>query len=104
LGRAAACDHPGDYPVLRAADIYRTVAEVGRAASKQDPEAVLLIEPQFLDDADVVSYHLPAKMSRWSRFGWEAGEGAYWARGNQQLRRPRRDSRAGWRTAPRSRR
>jgi hypothetical protein len=36
----------------RAASNARTIAEVGRAASKLDPESVLLIEPQFLNDAE----------------------------------------------------
>jgi hypothetical protein len=63
--------------VLRDADIARTVAEVGRAASGLDPESVLLVEPQFLDDIDVAAEHLPAETLRWDHFGWEAGDDAH---------------------------
>jgi hypothetical protein len=60
----------------RAASNARTIAEVGRAASKLDPESVLLIEPQFLNDVDVAAYHLPAETLRWTHAGWEAGDDA----------------------------
>ena len=63
--------------IERAADIARTIAEVGRAASKLDPESVLLIEPQFLDDTDVAAYHLPAETLHWAHTGWEGGEDAH---------------------------
>jgi len=57
----------------RAASNARTIAEVGRAASRLDPESVLLIEPQFLNDADVAAYHLPAETLHWAGAGWEGG-------------------------------
>ena len=60
----------------RAASNARTIAEVGRAASKLDPEWVLLIEPQFLNHADVAAYHLPAETLRWADAGWEGGDDA----------------------------
>ena len=60
----------------RAASNARTIAEVGRAASKLDPESVLLIEPQFLNHADVAAYHLPAETLRWADAGWEGGDDA----------------------------
>ena len=60
----------------RAASNARTIAEVGRAASKLDPESVLLIEPQFLNDADVAAYHLPAETLHWADAGWEGGDDA----------------------------
>ena len=63
--------------VVRDADIARTVAEVGRAASGLDPESVLLVEPQFLDDIDVAADKLPAETLRWGHFGWEAGDDAH---------------------------
>jgi hypothetical protein len=63
--------------IERAADIARAIAEVGLAASKSDPESVLLIEPQFLDDVDVAAQQLPAETLRWSRAGWEGGDDAH---------------------------
>jgi hypothetical protein len=60
----------------RAADISRTIAEVGRANSKLDPESVLLIEPQFLNDTDAAAYHLPAETLHWRLARWEAGDKA----------------------------
>jgi hypothetical protein len=62
--------------IERAASNARTIAEVGRAASKLDPESVLLIEPQFLNDADVAAYHLPAETLHWAGAGWEGGDDA----------------------------
>ena len=56
--------------VVRDAEVARTVAEVGRAASELDPESVLLVEPQFLDDIDVAADKLPAETLRWGHFGW----------------------------------
>ena len=61
----------------RAADIARTIAEVGRARSGLDPESVLLIEPQFLDDTDVAALQLPAQTLHWSHAGWEGGQDAH---------------------------
>ena len=61
----------------RSADIARTIAEVGRARSMLDPESVLLIEPQFLDDTDVDAYSLPAEVLHWSHTGWEGGDDAH---------------------------
>jgi hypothetical protein len=61
----------------RAASNARTIAEVGRARSGLDPESVLLIEPQFLDDADVAAFHLPAETLHWSLTGWEGGDDAH---------------------------
>jgi hypothetical protein len=63
--------------VERAASNARTIAEVGRARSGVDPESVLLIEPQFLDDVDVAAEHLPAETLHWSRTGWEDGDDAH---------------------------
>jgi pimeloyl-ACP methyl ester carboxylesterase len=63
--------------VERAADTMRTIAETARANSNLDPESVLLIEPQFLDDFDVAAHHLPADTLRWSHAGWEGGEDAH---------------------------
>jgi hypothetical protein len=62
--------------VERSASNTRTVAEVGRAKSGLDPESVLLIEPQFLNDRDVAADHLPAETLRWSHAGWESGSDA----------------------------
>ena len=61
----------------RAASTTRTIAEVGRARPGLDPDSVLLIEPQFVDDVDVVAQHLPTETLRWSRIGWEAGDDAH---------------------------
>jgi hypothetical protein len=63
--------------IERAADLSRTVAEVGLANSKLDPESVLLIEPQFLNDVDVAAQHLPAETLHWSHAAWEGGEDAH---------------------------
>jgi len=63
--------------VLRDADISRTIAEVARANSKLDPESVLLIEPQFLDDLDVAAQHLRAETLHWAHADWEGGEDAH---------------------------
>jgi pimeloyl-ACP methyl ester carboxylesterase len=63
--------------VERAADLSRTIAESARANAKLDPESVLLIEPQFLDDRDVAGQHLPAETLRWSHSGWERGDEAH---------------------------
>lgn len=63
--------------VLRDADISRTTAEAARANSKLDPDTVLLIEPQFLNDLDVVAQHLPAETLHWAHAGWEGGEDAH---------------------------
>jgi pimeloyl-ACP methyl ester carboxylesterase len=60
----------------RAADISRTVAEAARAKSGLDPDSVLLIEPQFLNDVDAAAENLPAEILRWRRAGWEGGEDA----------------------------
>jgi hypothetical protein len=60
----------------RAASNARTIAEAGRAASGLDPESVLLIEPQFLNDADIAAYHLPAETLRWADANWEGGDDA----------------------------
>lgn len=62
--------------IERAADIARAIAEVGRARSGLDPESVLLIEPQFLNDTDVSAQSLPPETLRWSRASWEGGEDA----------------------------
>lgn len=62
--------------IERDADISRTIAESARAASRRNPESVLLIEPQFLNGADVVAEHLPAETLRWAHAGWESGEDA----------------------------
>jgi hypothetical protein len=63
--------------IERAASNARTIAEVGRAHSGLDPESVLLIEPQFLDDPDVAALHLPAETLHWSLTGWEGGDDAH---------------------------
>lgn len=63
--------------VERAADTTRTIAETARANSKLDPESVLLIEPQFLDDFDVAAQSLPAETLHWSRTSWESGDDAH---------------------------
>ena len=80
LGPAAAGGHPRDRhhsrDRARRQTTTRTIAEVGRAASKLDPQSVLLIEPQFLNDADVAAYHLPAETLHWSHAGWEGGDDA----------------------------
>jgi hypothetical protein len=62
--------------IERAADLARTVAETARAKSNIDPESVLLIEPQFLDYADIAAQHLPGETLRWSHTGWEGGDDA----------------------------
>jgi hypothetical protein len=61
----------------RDADISRTIAEAARANSKLDPETVLLIEPQFLNDLDVAAQHLPAETLHWGHNSWEGGEDAH---------------------------
>ena len=61
----------------RAADLSRTIAETARAASKLDPDTVLLIEPQFLNDSDVAAQHLPAETLHWAHAGWEGGNDAH---------------------------
>jgi hypothetical protein len=60
----------------RAADLSRTIAEVGRANSDLDPESVLLIEPQFLNDTDVAAYRLPSQTLHWRGAQWEAADDA----------------------------
>jgi pimeloyl-ACP methyl ester carboxylesterase len=60
----------------RAADHSRTIAEVSRAKSGLDLESVLLVEPQFLDDADMKFHRLPAETLHWGRVQWEAGDDA----------------------------
>ena len=60
----------------RAADLSRTIAESARAASKVDPETVLLIEPQFLNDLDVAAEHPPAETLHWAHAHWEGGDDA----------------------------
>lgn len=62
--------------VERAADVSRTIAETARATSKIEPDSVLLIEPQFLDDADVAAQHLPVETLHWGHAGWEGGDDA----------------------------
>ena len=62
--------------VERAADLSRTIAESARAASKRDPASVLLIEPQFLNGADVSAERQPAETLHWVHAGWESGEDA----------------------------
>jgi hypothetical protein len=62
--------------LLRDADIYRTIAEAARAASGVDPESVLLIEPQFLDEVDVAAQHLPTEALHWAGAGWQGGDDA----------------------------
>ncbi|WP_158814808.1 alpha/beta hydrolase [Methylocapsa sp. S129] len=62
--------------IERAADFSRTIAEAARAASKLDPESVLLIEPQFLNDGDVAAQHLPAETLHWAHANWEGGDDA----------------------------
>lgn len=62
---------------LRNADVYRASAEKALAVSRVDPKAVLLIEPQFLDDADVASHHLPDETLHWADVGWEGGDDAH---------------------------
>jgi hypothetical protein len=57
----------------RSADIAKTVAEAGRAATNIDPDTVLLIEPQFLDDADIVAQNVSAQTLRWNHAAWEVG-------------------------------
>jgi hypothetical protein len=61
----------------RSADTARAIAEVGLAVSGLDPDSVLLIEPQFLDDVDVAALHLPADTLHWSYTGWEGGDDAH---------------------------
>jgi pimeloyl-ACP methyl ester carboxylesterase len=61
----------------RAADLSRTIAEVGRASSGLDPDSVLLIEPQFLNETDVAAYRLPARTLYWRGARWEAAEDAH---------------------------
>jgi len=63
--------------VLRDADTSRTIAEAVRAASGVDPQSVLLVEPQFLDDRDVADEPLPPQTLHWSHTGWEDGEDAH---------------------------
>jgi hypothetical protein len=59
----------------RSADIARAIAEVGLARSGLDPDSVLLIEPQFLDDVDVAALHLPADTLHWSHTYAVVGRG-----------------------------
>ena len=61
----------------RNAAVYRVAAEKSLAASGLDPKSVLLIEPQFLDDADVTAHHLPPETLHWSHVGWEGGDEAH---------------------------
>ena len=51
--------------LYRTALTSRTIAEASRAASGLDPDLVLLIEPQFLNDVDVAAQGLPAATLHW---------------------------------------
>ena len=59
--------------VLRDADTDRAIAEAARAAANVAPQSVLLIEPQFLNEADVAFRHLQTETLHWSHSGWEGG-------------------------------
>jgi pimeloyl-ACP methyl ester carboxylesterase len=54
----------------------RTVAENALGAARVDPNGVLLIEPQFLDEVDLQAHSVADSVLRWSRTGWENGQDA----------------------------
>lgn len=62
--------------VLRNADDYFRSALEAQAAAGDIGKSTLMIAPQFLTEADVDAFKLPANTLRWSPTGWEGGDPA----------------------------
>ena len=61
---------------LRNADVYFRTAQSARDAAHADPDATLLIAPQFLATLDLSARDEPADLLRWSGDAWMGGEAA----------------------------
>lgn len=61
---------------LRNADVYFRTAQIARDAARADPDATLLIAPQFLATLDLRAHDEPADLLRWSGDAWMGGEAA----------------------------
>jgi pimeloyl-ACP methyl ester carboxylesterase len=61
---------------LRNADVYFRTAQSARDAAHADPDATLLIAPQFLATLDLRAHDEPADMLRWKGDAWMGGEAA----------------------------
>jgi pimeloyl-ACP methyl ester carboxylesterase len=61
---------------LRNADVYFRTAQNARDAAHADPDATLLIAPQFLATLDLRIHDEPADLLRWRGNGWMGGEAA----------------------------
>lgn len=61
---------------LRDADVYYRSALKAQAAAGAVGGSALMIVPQFLAQADIDAYNLPADTLRWSWEGWEGGDPA----------------------------
>lgn len=61
---------------LRNADVYFRTAQNARDAAHADPEATLLIAPQFLATLDTRVHDEPADLLRWTGDAWMGGEAA----------------------------
>jgi len=61
---------------LRNADVYFRTAQNARDAAHADPDATLLIAPQFLATLDTRVHHEPADLLRWTGDAWMGGEAA----------------------------
>ena len=62
--------------VLRNADDYFRAALSAQAAAGEAGKSALMIAPQFLIEADIDAFKLPADALRWSYVGWEGGDPA----------------------------
>jgi pimeloyl-ACP methyl ester carboxylesterase len=61
---------------LRNADVYFRTAQNARDAAHADPDATLLIAPQFLATLDTRVHDEPADLLRWTGDAWMGGEAA----------------------------
>jgi pimeloyl-ACP methyl ester carboxylesterase len=61
---------------LRNADVYFRTAQSARDAAHADPDATLLIAPQFLATLDTRLHDEPADLLRWTGDAWMSGEAA----------------------------
>ncbi|HYS65059.1 MAG TPA: alpha/beta hydrolase [Paraburkholderia sp.] len=61
---------------LRNADVYFRTAQHARDAAHADPDATLLIAPQFLATLDTRVHDEPADLLRWTGDAWMGGEAA----------------------------
>ena len=61
----------------RNVDFYFRSVRAARDAAGGDPQATLLIAPQFLADVDVAAFHLPSTVLHWDADNWQAGEPAH---------------------------